>query len=71
MRQPLNEVHFYSESEDERKILVNLSDEILEELNIKKLSVLEDISDYLVGLAIGLCQCFYQAHITTEIGFHG
>jgi len=45
VRQPLNEVHFYSESEDERKILVNLSDEILEELNIKKLSVLEDISD--------------------------
>ena len=45
VRQPLNEVHFYSDSEEERKILVDLSDEILEELNIKKLSVLEDISD--------------------------
>jgi len=45
IRQPLKEIHFYSESEEERKVLVNLSDEILEELNIKKLSVLDDFSD--------------------------
>ena len=45
VRQPLNEIHFYSESKAERDVLVDLSDEILEELNIKKLSILDDISD--------------------------
>jgi len=45
VRQPLNEIHFYSESKKERDVLVDLSDEILEELNIKKLSILDDISD--------------------------
>ena len=48
VRQPLGEIHFFTESEEEKEVLNSLSDQILEELNVKKLTVINDMSELAV-----------------------
>ena len=48
VRQPLGEIHFFTESSEEKEVLNSLSAQILEELNVKKLTVLNDMNELAV-----------------------
>ena len=48
VRQPLGEIHFFTESSEEKEVLNSLSEQILEELNVKKLTVLNDMNELAV-----------------------
>jgi len=52
VRQPLKEIHFYTDAAEEREVLLSLSDQILEELNIKKLNIIDNMDELSVLKAV-------------------
>ena len=52
VRQPLKEIHFFTDVAEEKEVLLKLSDQILEELNIKKLNVIDNMDELSVLKAV-------------------